>query len=209
MFCRRCGSEIPDDSLFCPQCGEQTSTSPPQQHPNTSQNNNISIPLPDKEPPPTSKNEVSPPVDEPHTFKQRLLCLFKFSGQISREALLKNLLIALPLFIILYIFAFFFVNVINGIINGIGASHPFILDLLILLFASIPILSIMTRRMRDAGVPLFFLPICLSAMLFLTLAETVYSISGSTAFASYMCGIASYVILCVLIFFVVLPSKNN
>ena len=210
MFCRKCGAEIPDDSSFCPKCGEQTSPSLPlQQHPALSQKHTIPHPTQDKTSPPIPNNKIIPMEEEPHTFKQRLYSLFKFSGRIPRESLLKNSLIALPLFIFLYVFVFFFVNVINSIISGIGAPRPFILDLFILLFASIPFLSIMTRRMRDAGVPLFFLPICLSAMLFLTLAEAAYSMSESTAFASSMCNIASYIILFVLIFFAVLPSKKE
>lgn len=64
MFCRKCGSEIPNDSLFCSKCGEKRLVSTPE-HPASS---------------------IS---DKLNTIKGRIFFLFKFSGQISRKTFIK------------------------------------------------------------------------------------------------------------------------
>ncbi|MFC2525311.1 MAG: DUF805 domain-containing protein [Selenomonas noxia] len=64
MFCRKCGSEIPNDSLFCSKCGEKRLVSTPE-HPTSS---------------------IS---DKLNTIKGRIFFLFKFSGQISRKTFIK------------------------------------------------------------------------------------------------------------------------
>ena len=206
MFCRKCGYDLPEDSSFCAKCGEQIlpSSPPPQQ-----------IQQAQKSAPPPKQNKThSAPEDAPKTFKERVLFLFKFSGRMPREALIKNLLLAIPLFIILYIIGFFFAVLINNIINGImGKSafepRPFVLDLFVCLFCLTPMLSIWTRRIRDAGIPVYNLFLCIGAWSFLTIAEVFYSINKDTEFLSHVCGIASYIVLCILLFLGLLPSKKE
>lgn len=64
MFCRKCGSEIPSDSLFCSKCGEKRLVSTPEQ----------------------PASSIS---DKLNTIKGRIFFLFKFSGQISRKTFIK------------------------------------------------------------------------------------------------------------------------
>lgn len=214
MFCRKCGSKIPDDSLFCTKCGEKTGT--PQRSEQKKAPNAPSFPKNKERLSEMGQDHISisPPTsssipEEPHTFKECFLSLFKFSGRISKKHLIKNLFIALPVFIILFFIGSVFAVIIDSIMGrSILEPRPIIIDLSVLLFSAIPMLSILVRRMRDAGIPIYFLPICLGAMCFFEVANILYSTSMSEV-GSFICNIASYVIFFILLFFSVLPSKHE
>lgn len=72
MFCRKCGSKIPNDSRFCPQCGERIEPSLQQQ--------NIHI-----------------AVEDTFSYKQYVLSLFKFHGTLSRKPFIINIFIILSI----------------------------------------------------------------------------------------------------------------
>lgn len=210
MFCRKCGAKIPSDSLFCPKCGKQTEQ---QQWSEQEKAQNNLLPPRNKEPLAVNdQNHIlisnlatSSIQEEPHTCKECFFSLFKFSGRISKKRLIKNLFIALPVVIILYIVGFLFVKIVDGIIG----REILVIDLLVpVLFPVIPFLSISVRRMRDAGIPLYLLPICLCTMCFFDIASFSYSMSSATI-ASSICTIASYLIFFVLLFFMLLPSKTE
>ena len=77
MFCRKCGYELPNDSLFCLKCGERVVTTPYQQ-------------------------DTLPSVEDSFSYKQYFFSLFKFSGVISRKSFIINMLIVLAVQLILY-----------------------------------------------------------------------------------------------------------
>lgn len=54
MFCRKCGKKIPDDSKFCPSCGETTFTNERNILKNEIKPDNISVTTP------KSKNDLQP-----------------------------------------------------------------------------------------------------------------------------------------------------
>ena len=80
MFCRKCGSELPNDSLFCLKCGEKVITSPYEQN-------------------------TLPSVEDNFSYKQHFLTLLKFSGTVSRKSFIKNILIVFVVQLILWFIA--------------------------------------------------------------------------------------------------------
>lgn len=72
MFCRKCGSKIPNDSRFCTQCGERIEPSRQQK--------NIGI-----------------SIEDTFSYKQYFLSLFKFHGTISRKSFIINIFIILSI----------------------------------------------------------------------------------------------------------------
>ncbi|MGP1470915.1 MAG: DUF805 domain-containing protein [Schwartzia sp. (in: firmicutes)] len=72
MFCRKCGDEIPSDSLFCPKCGTHIRS--------------------------VSQTKEIPPISaKTFSYKNHFLSLCKFSGTISRKAFVVNLLVVLAI----------------------------------------------------------------------------------------------------------------
>ena len=75
MFCRKCGSEISDDSLFCVKCGEKI--------------HKESIPISVNAISSESEQVTPSASDIPGALKSRIFFLFKFSGRISRKTFIK------------------------------------------------------------------------------------------------------------------------
>lgn len=169
MFYRKCGLEIPDDSFFCPKCGEQTSPSIDQhQAPDTQQKQSASLPIENKTPPPNPKQEILQVTKSPYTIKERILFLFKFSGRISRKTFIK------------YSLAITAIQISLGCILGESRDVSFGMFLFIcLLFSLIPELSLGVRRMRDAGIPLIFIPICFFIMMYFSSQANYYTEEAS------------------------------
>lgn len=139
MFYRKCGSELPEDSLYCTKCGERIlfSIPPPQQ---TEQSRSEDL------------THFSPE-EKPTTFKEHIFFLFKFSGRLSRKPFILNILVVLT------------VQGILGFIVGIAEGGTFsTIALCGILLTAIPQLSLGVRRMRDSGLPLFLIPLCFVVM---------------------------------------------
>jgi|GEM_PF-3420657 len=164
MFCRKCGLEIPDDSFFCPKCGEQTSPSIDQhQAPDTQQKQSASLPIENKTPPPNPKQEILQVTKSPYTIKERILFLFKFSGRITRKEFIINLLVVIAIQFVL-----------GFIIGMVGEGTSSTIAVIGIFLALIPQLSLTVRRMRDAGLPLFLIPLLFVFLVFCSIQTHNY-----------------------------------
>ena len=154
MFCRKCGSEISDDSLFCVKCGEKI--------------HKESIPISVNAISSESEQVTPSASDIPGALKSRIFFLFKFSGRISRKTFIK------------YSLAITAIQISLGCILGESKDVSFGMFLFIcLLFSLIPELSLGVRRMRDAGIPLIFIPICFFIMMYFSSQANYYTEEAS------------------------------
>ena len=69
MFCRKCGKEIPDDSEFCPGCGEKTE--PAKDNPNADKSNTSSIPGYFEKTANTTQSILTRPIGGKKTLEQK------------------------------------------------------------------------------------------------------------------------------------------
>ena len=163
MFCRKCGSEIANDSLFCAKCGEKilVSAEQPQQAEESIQSpiNTFT----------SASKQVTPSVSGvPSTLKRWGFFLFKFSGRISRKMFIK------------YSLAITAVQIGFGCLIGTSREESFGIFLFICLSLSlIPELSLGIRRMRDAGIPLVFIPICFFTIIYFSSRANYYTEEAS------------------------------
>lgn len=172
MFCRKCGSEVSDDSLFCVKCGEKILVSAEQIQQIENLPPHITSATHDKESIPISVNTISSESEQvtpsasdiPGTLKSRIFFLFKFSGRISRKTFIK------------YSLAITAVQIGFGCLIGTSREESFGIFLFIcLLLSLIPELSLGIRRMRDVGIPLVFIPIFFFAIIYFNSRANYYT----------------------------------
>ena len=112
-----------------------------------------------------SEQVTSSASDIPGALKSRIFFLFKFSGRISRKK---------------YSLAITATQISLGCILGASRDVSFGMFLFIcLLFSLIPELSLGVRRMRDAGIPLIFIPICFFIMMYFSSQANYYTEEAS------------------------------
>ena len=183
MFCRKCGEQIPEDSLFCPKCGERILVSPILQDtvPPISKPEKEPLPVPTEsvpEPAPVAsvipvsptkpgiepEKERLPDSAVPFNFKERPLFLFKFSGRISRTEFILNILVVSVAQILLFILS---AVTKTGSTFSTFAHYGE-------LFSLIPQFALMVRRTRDTVLPLFLIPICFITTMYFGYEATQY-----------------------------------